>query len=220
MVRAKALPRLAIVAGLAAALLGCTSTPSSSVVVEDCPAAAPSADEATAILAGAGSVVVETNVGTFRIELYPDAAPIAAANFVALVRCGFYEQISFHRVIAGFVIQAGDPQTRGNRGDFPELGTGGPGYSFVIEPPADGYTYEQYTVVMANAGGSDTNGSQFFVDLVNLDARLPRLYTIFGKVVEGTEVVDAIGLVATSGGNRNVPLEPVIIESVTVESGS
>ena len=73
---------------------------------------------------------------------------------------------------------------------------------------------------MANAARPDTNGSQFFVDLVNLDARLPRLYTIFGKVVEGTEVVDAIGLVATSGGNRNVPLEPVIIESVTVESGS
>jgi len=218
MVRAAAPRRLALVACLAGSLVGCSGAPSASVSVEDCPTAAPAAGDATAILADAGSVVVDTSMGTFRIELYPDAAPIAAANFVALARCGFYEQISFHRVIAGFVIQAGDPQTRANRGDFEGIGSGGPGYSFAIEPPASDYTYERYTVAMANAGRPDTNGSQFFIDLANLNASLPRQYTIFGKVVEGTEVVDAIGLVATSGPDRNVPLEPVIIEAMTVEA--
>jgi len=209
--------RLAASACLVVAVVGCGNTPLPSVALDECPTAAPSADEATAILADASAVVVDTNLGSFRIELYPDAAPIAAANFVALARCGFYQQISFHRVIGDFVIQAGDPQTRTNRGDFQGIGTGGPGYSFAIEPPAGDRTYEQYTVAMANAGAPDTNGSQFFVDLANLDARLPRLFTIFGKVVEGTEVVDAIGAVVTSGPDHWVPLEPVIIESMTVE---
>ena len=215
-----AIRRLAATAGLALAVAGCGDAPTPSVAVEPCPTAAPTPDAAAAILADAGSVVVDTNIGTFRIELYPEAAPIAAANFVALARCGFYGQISFHRVIAGFVIQAGDPQTRTNHADFEGIGTGGPGYHFTIEPPASGFSYERYTVAMANAGGTDTNGSQFFIDLANLDARLDRLYTIFGRVVEGTEVVDAIGAVATNGPDRYVPLEPVIIESVTVESGS
>lgn len=214
------LTRLVALAGLAWAMAGCATTPEASVSLEDCPTAAPTAAEAPAILGGAQSVVVETNVGTFRIELYPDAAPVASANFVALVRCRFYDGISFHRVIADFVIQAGDPQTRSNRGDFDGIGSGGPGYSFAIEPPASDRSYEQYAVAMANAGRPDTNGSQFFIDLANLDARLDRLYTIFGKVVEGTEVVDAIGLVPTTGADHYVPQEPVIIETMTIESGS
>lgn len=212
--------RLAAAVGLVLAVVGCSSAPRSSVDLDACPTAAPGAGAATTILADAGKVVVVTSLGTFSIELYPDAAPIAAANFVALARCRFYEQISFHRVIAGFVIQAGDPQTRASRDDFAGLGSGGPGYTFTIEPPASGYTYEPYAVAMANSGGTDTNGSQFFIDLANLDPRLDRLYTIFGKVVEGTDVVDAIGAVGTNGPDRYVPLEPVIIESMTVESGS
>lgn len=210
----------AAVAGIGLVVVACTSLAPSAVALDDCPTGAPSAAEATAILADAATAVVTTNLGTFRIELYPDAAPIATANFVALARCGFYDQVSFHRVISGFVIQAGDPQTRTNRGDFEDVGRGGPGYGFRIEPPADGYSYQQYMVAMANSGGTDTNGSQFFIDLANLDARLERLYTIFGKVVEGTEVVDAIGAVDTSGPPRNVPIEPVVIESVSIESAS
>jgi cyclophilin family peptidyl-prolyl cis-trans isomerase len=212
--------RLIALLGLVSSVAGCAATPAVSVSLDECPAAAPSGAEVASILAGAESVVVDTSLGTFRIELYLDAAPVATANFVALVRCRFYEEITFHRVIADFVIQAGDPQTRSNRGDFAAVGSGGPGYSFAIEPPASDRTYEQYAVAMANAGRPDTNGSQFFVDLANLDARLPRDYTIFGKVVEGTEVVDAIGLVATTGAKHYVPLEPVIIESMTVELGS
>jgi cyclophilin family peptidyl-prolyl cis-trans isomerase len=213
------LQRLAA-SGIGLVLVACASPDPSVVALDDCPNGAPSAAEATAILADVGTAMVTTNLGTFRIELYPDAAPIATANFVALARCGFYDQVSFHRVITGFVIQAGDPQTRTDHSDFDEIGRGGPGYTFLVEPPADGYSYERYMVVMANSGGTDTNGSQFFIDLENLNARLERLYTIFGKVVEGTEVVDAIGAVTTTGPDRWVPIEPVIIESVSVESAS
>jgi peptidyl-prolyl cis-trans isomerase A (cyclophilin A) len=198
-----------------------------------CPTAAPTADQAAAILANADRTVVRTSKGEFTMELFGDAAPIATANFVALVRCGFYDGISFHRVIAGFVIQAGDPQTKSNHGDFEGLGTGGPGYRFDVEFPPDDLNYDPYVVAMANAmqydfttgeifGGTDTNGGQFFIDLVDLDERdrWQRYYTIFGKVVAGTEVVDAIGLVPTSGAPRDVPLEPVIIESITVQAAA
>jgi cyclophilin family peptidyl-prolyl cis-trans isomerase len=201
-----------IVAAVLAACAGATPTPRPS-----CPTAAPTADEATSILAGADQAVVVTNGGEFTIELYGEAAPIATANFVALARCGFYDEISFHRVIADFVIQAGDPQTKTNRGDFDGLGAGGPGYRFTIEAPADGLNYDPYVVAMANAGGTDTNGSQFFIDLADLDAQLPRSYTILGRVIAGTEVIDAIGQVPTNGP-RGVPLDPVIIETITVEA--
>jgi cyclophilin family peptidyl-prolyl cis-trans isomerase len=202
---------LIVAAGLAACA-GATPTPRPS-----CPTAAPTADEATSILAGADQAVVVTNGGEFTIELYGEAAPIATANFVALARCGFYDGISFHRIIADFVIQAGDPQTKTNRGDFDGLGAGGPGYRFTIEAPADGLNYDPYVVAMANAGGTDTNGSQFFIDLADLDAQLPRSYTIFGRVIAGTEVIDAIGQVPTNGP-RGVPLDPVIIETITIEA--
>lgn len=218
--RAGLMRRMAVVAAIGVAVVACASPVPSRVAPGDCPTSAPTAAEATTILADAETAVVTTNLGTFRIELYPDAAPIATANFVALARCGFYDQVSFHRVIPDFVIQAGDPLTRTRHDEFDGIGRGGPGYSFQIEPPADGYSYEPYVVAMANAGGTDTNGSQFFIDLENLNARLDRLYTIFGKVVEGTDVVDAIGLVPTGGPPRDVPTEPVIIESITVESAS
>ncbi|HEY4768103.1 MAG TPA: peptidylprolyl isomerase, partial [Candidatus Limnocylindria bacterium] len=117
----------------ALALSACTaasSTPSAPApsTSTSCPAAAPTAAEAPGIIAGAERAVVATSLGTFTLELYTDAAPIATANFVALARCGFYDGISFHRVLAGFVAQAGDPQTRENRADFEGVGTGGPGY--------------------------------------------------------------------------------------------
>jgi cyclophilin family peptidyl-prolyl cis-trans isomerase len=207
-----ALPVLLAAVALAAgcSALGSTPTPRAS-----CPSAAPTADQARTILAGAGQATVVTNKGTFTIQLYGAAAPIATANFVALARCGFYEGITFHRVIAGFVIQAGDPQTRQNRQDFNGLGTGGPGYGFAIEPPASGLSYTKYVVAMANTGQPDSNGSQFFIDLADLSQQLAPSYTIFGKVTDGTGVVDAIGQVPTNG-DRGVPLDPVIISSVTI----
>jgi cyclophilin family peptidyl-prolyl cis-trans isomerase len=217
------------VAAFALLLVGCSTAPSapaSLTTAITCPvSAAPTPAQAATINAGVTSAVVSTSLGSFTIQLYPAAAPIATANFVALATCGFYSQITFHRVVAGFVIQAGDPQTKAHRGVFDGLGTGGPGYQFGIEPPADGYHYDAYAVAMANAGAPDTNGSQFFIDLADLDAQLTRSYTIFGKVVDGTDIVDAIGGVATNGAQDRptpayVPLQPVIISSVTIQTSS
>lgn len=218
------------------AIVACSSPPAASG--RPCPAAAPTAAEATTILADAQGAVVATSLGSFTIELDASSAPIATANFVALARCDFYAGITFHRVIAGFVAQAGDPQTSApeNRGPFEGLGGGGPGYQFDIEFPDASQPYDRYTVAMANAlqydpvtgeitGGQDTNGSQFFVDLANLEGQLRPYYSVIGKVTDGTEVIDAIGAVETNGPQdpptpADVPLEPVIIESITIKSGS
>lgn len=209
-----------LAAGLAlAGLLAACSFGPSPTPPPPCPSGAPTAAEATTILEDAAVARVSTSKGEFTMELYGQAAPIATANFVALARCGFYDGITFHRVLAGFVAQAGDPQTKANQGDFNGLGTGGPGYRFVIEAPAQNLNYDPYVVAMANAGGTDTNGSQFFIDLADLDGRLQRSYTIFGKVTGGTDVVDAIGAVPTNG-ERGVPLDPVVIESIAIEGAA
>ncbi|MGH2462676.1 MAG: peptidylprolyl isomerase, partial [Candidatus Limnocylindria bacterium] len=155
-------------------------------------------------------------MGSFTIELLGDVAPIAAANFVALARCGFYESVTFHRVLAGFVAQAGDPNTRDNQGDFEGLGTGGPGYGFAIELPPEGLNYDPYVVAMANAGMPNTNGSQFFICLADLRAQLPRSYTIFGRVSSGMAVVDAIGAVPVNDPLIGVPVDPVVINRILI----
>jgi dolichyl-diphosphooligosaccharide--protein glycosyltransferase len=184
----------------------------------ECPTAAPTATEAADILADtAGTASFETTLGSFTMELYGDVAPIATANFVALARCGFYEGITFHRVLAGFVVQAGDPNTRENQGDFEGLGSGGPGYGFAIELPPEGLTYDQYTVAMANSARPNSNGSQFFICLADIDAQFQvRSFTIFGHVSSGTEVVDAIGGVAVNDPLLGVPVDPVVINRILI----
>jgi cyclophilin family peptidyl-prolyl cis-trans isomerase len=206
---------LALIIGLAACTAGPTPTPQPA-----CPTAPPTDISAQATLEDAGLAIVRIGgavEGEFSVELHGDEAPIATANFVALARCGFYDGIKFHRVLAGFVIQAGDPGTKQNEGDFPGIGTGGPGYQFEIEPPADGLTYEPYSVSMAN--DTVANGSQFFVALADLDEGLPRDYTIFGQVVSGTDVVDAIAAVPVNDPRVGVPATPVTIESITISAG-
>ena len=214
-----------VAAGVA---LGACSSGPSPTPTPACPTAAPTAAEAAAILADASRAVVATSKGTFTIELDATSAPIAVANFVALARCGYYDGVTFHRVIPGFVAQAGDPQTRTNRDDFAGLGTGGPGYRFEVELPDSSLRYARYMVAMANAlqydlntgaiqGGTDTNGSQFFIALADVPTLRP-YYSLLGRVVAGTDVVDAIGAVATS--QRDVPLEAVIIQSIRVEGAA
>ena len=188
-----------------------------------CPTEPPTTISAQATLAGAERAIVRIGgavEGELVIELYGGDAPIATASFAALARCGFYDGISFHRVLSGFVIQAGDPQTKENRGDFSTLGTGGPGYEYEIEPPADGLRYDPYVVAMAN--DTRTNGSQFFIDLVDLDEalRAAGVYTIFGRVVEGTDVVDAIAEVPVNDPLMGLPLTPVIIESISISEAA
>jgi cyclophilin family peptidyl-prolyl cis-trans isomerase len=216
---------------LALVLAACNATPSPSSGLGGCPTAAPTADAAQRILADAGRAVVTTSLGSFTIRLDARSAPVATANFVALARCGFYAQISFHRVLAGFLAQAGDPATRSDHGNFPGLGSGGPGYHFEVELPADDQPYGQYAVAIANSlqfdpasgqitGGTDTNGSQFFIPLESLAGQLRRYYSFIGQVVDGTEVVDAIGKVAVDDPSHGLPLDPVVIESITIQNGS
>lgn len=122
--------------------------------------------------------IIETTKGTIEFEIYPEASQ-AASNFIFLSGEGFYDNLTFHRVVPGFVIQGGDPL--GN-------GTGGPGYRFNDEPVKR--KYDKGIVAMANSG-PNTNGSQFFIMLDN-NPDLPAKYTIFGKVTKGQEIVDEI----------------------------
>jgi len=150
-------------------------------------------------------VTLKTTEGDIVIELNTEQTPHAVSNFVKLSKEGFYDGTIFHRVIDGFMIQGGDP-----KGD----GTGGPGYSFADE--AFEGEYNRGTVAMANSG-PNTNGSQFFI--MHQDYPLPKNYVIFGKVVEGIEVVDAIATapVETSrSGENSKPINPVKINTVEV----
>lgn len=126
-------------------------------------------------------VTITTDKGAIVFELYSEDAPNTVSNFVYLAEEGYYDGLVFHRVEPGFVIQGGDP-----KGD----GTGGPGYSFDDETVTK--EYDKGIVAMANAG-PNTNGSQFFIMLEDNDT-LPKSYTIFGKVIEGQDVVDAIAV--------------------------
>jgi cyclophilin family peptidyl-prolyl cis-trans isomerase len=153
------------------------------------------------------SALVETNKGNFTVELLPAEAPLAVNNFVCLARAGFYDNTPIHRIVAGFVIQGGDPTGTGR---------GGPGYKFNDEPI--NLEYEKGTLAMANAG-PNTNGSQFFVVLDDLRGKLGKNYTIFGKVTDGLDVVDTLGKVQTKAGGsgeKSTPIEPVTIEKVTI----
>ena len=124
---------------------------------------------------------IETDKGTIRIELYPEHAPKTVNNFVFLAREGFYDDLSFHRVIDDFMIQGGDPTGTGR---------GGPGYKFEDEVQGNPLKHERGVISMANAG-PNTNGSQFFITH-SPQPHLNGRHTVFGKVVEGLDVVDAI----------------------------
>jgi cyclophilin family peptidyl-prolyl cis-trans isomerase len=143
-----------------------------------------------------------TSKGTMVIALDPVAAPKTVNNFVFLARYHYFEGIFFHRVIPGFVLQGGDPTG---------TGTGGPGYRFEDELPRPG-RYELGSLAMANAG-PNTNGSQFFVISGPNGMSLPPQYSLFGKVVNGLDVVAVIDALGTSSGK---PKERVAIESVTI----
>ena len=147
-------------------------------------------------------VRLETNKGNITIALDPDM-PVTAGNFAALAQKGYYDGVIFHRVIAGFMIQGGDPTG---------TGCGGPGYVIKDEFTAHNRN-DRGTISMANAG-PNTGGSQFFINLVNnnfLDTKHP----VFGKVVEGMDIVDTIGNAATDNNDR--PKEQVVILHAIVE---
>jgi cyclophilin family peptidyl-prolyl cis-trans isomerase len=148
------------------------------------------------------SATVETSKGTIVIALDPLAAPKTVNNFVFLARYHYFDGVVFHRIIPGFVIQGGDPEGTGR---------GGPGYRFADELPRPG-RYEIGSVAMANAG-PDTNGSQFFIISGQDGASLPPNYSLFGSVVAGGDVVQAIDALGSRSGT---PKERVVMESVTI----
>ena len=152
------------------------------------------------------TATITTNKGTFAIELFEDRAPITTGNFADLAGKGFYDGLVFHRVIAGFMIQGGDPKG---------TGTGGPGYQIRDEFHSELRHDAEGVLSMANAG-PNTGGSQFFITLAAtpwLDGR----HAVFGKVTSGMDVVRGIGAVQTDARDR--PVEPVVLERVTNSEG-
>ncbi|MBQ1565361.1 MAG: peptidylprolyl isomerase [Clostridia bacterium] len=148
--------------------------------------------------------------GVMKLELYPDVAPNTVKNFIALANAGFYDGLTFHRIIAGFMIQGGDPNG---------TGSGGPGYSIKGEFTSNGFKndlkHKRGVISMARTMIPDSAGSQFFImhaDYPYLDGE----YAAFGMLLEGFDVLDAIATVQT---NRNdAPLTPVVIDTIRVDT--
>jgi cyclophilin family peptidyl-prolyl cis-trans isomerase len=149
------------------------------------------------------TATMETSLGTIVIALDAARAPKTVNNFVFLARYHYYDGVIFHRIIGGFMCQGGDPTGTGR---------GGPGYRFEDELPKRGQ-YELGSVAMANAG-PNTNGSQFFIISGPDGVRLPPQYSLFGKVVKGMDVVEAMQKVATDRSDK--PHDDVVIQSITV----
>ena len=153
------------------------------------------------------TATMHTSSGTIVFELLPSDAPKTVNNFVFLAREGYYDGVIFHRIIKGFMVQGGDPTG---------TGSGGPGYSFEDEPVTRDYV--PGTLAMANAG-PNTNGSQFFI--VHQQANLPKNYTIFGRTVEGMDVVYSLANTPVSAtGERSSPVEPPTIEGIEIVEGA
>jgi peptidylprolyl isomerase len=165
--------------------------------------------------------VMTTNKGVIEIELFEDYMPITTGNFKKLASEGFYNGIKFHRVIEGFMIQVGDPNTKTE--NVMSYGQGGPGYTITDEfVKGDHLTNKRGTLAMANTGQPNSGGSQFFINLVDnvgLDYDKPPMqssHPVFGQIVKGMEVVDAIGRAETN--QNDLPVDPIIIEKVEIRN--
>jgi len=148
--------------------------------------------------------------GTMKLELYPDIAPNTVNNFISLVQKGFYNGLTFHRIISGFMIQGGDPDG---------VGTGGPGYSIPGEFSSNGFKndlkHSRGVISMARSMAPDSAGSQFFImhqDAPHLDGS----YAAFGKLIEGEDVLDAIARTKTGWSDK--PMQPQVMKTVTVDT--
>jgi cyclophilin family peptidyl-prolyl cis-trans isomerase len=205
--------QIGLVALVTALTVGCISTgtsptstavsPATSGDVADCPAGPPAglAEGETR------TITIEAELGTIVVKVEADLSPLAAGNFVALAECGFYDGVAFHRVVPGFVIQGGDPTG---------TGSGGPGYTIPDEPVTT--TYRRGVLAMARTPQPNSQGSQFFIVLDDAAAERglaeANTYAIFGSVVEGMDVVDAIAAAA----DAELPSDPVLMTRLTVSN--
>jgi cyclophilin family peptidyl-prolyl cis-trans isomerase len=155
----------------------------------------------------AATAAVKTSCGTFEIALDTERAPKTANSFAFLAEEGFYDDLTFHRIVPEFVIQGGDPEG---------TGSGGPGYSVVEKPPAN-LAYTKGVVAMAKSGAEPpgTSGSQFYV-VTGADAGLPPEYALVGRVSDGMEVVERIGELGTP---EEAPKQTVLIDEISIEKG-
>ena len=153
--------------------------------------------------------VIKTSYGEMTVAFWPDVAPKTVENFKKLAREGFYDGTAFHRIIKGFMIQGGCPNTKAGQKGMP--GTGGPGY--MIKAEFNAKAHVKGVLAMARSSSPDSAGSQFFI--CHGDAKfLDRQYTAFGELVSGVEVLEQIANVPTAGPERSTPIERVALESV------
>ncbi len=155
------------------------------------------------------TAALTTSEGEIQIALDAKQAPATVNNFVFLARQGFYDGVTFHRVIPGFVIQGGDPQG---------TGAGGPGYQFADELPKSG-AYTIGSVAMANSG-PNTNGSQFFIIVGDQGVALPAAYSLFGQVTKGQDVADRISTMAAPGTEAPDPVVTITTITITEKGGA
>jgi cyclophilin family peptidyl-prolyl cis-trans isomerase len=163
---------------------------------------------------GGGHAALDTDKGTIEIEFFQTDAPMAVENFRLLAEHGYFDGLTFHRIVKGFMIQGGDPSGDGTGGESAWGGT----FADEIDPGSRLYQdgYRRGIVAMANAG-PNTNGSQFFI--MHADYPLPPNYVIFARVVSGMEVVDALADIPTTsgpGGEPSTPVTPPVIKRITV----
>ena len=159
--------------------------------------------------------VIKTSYGDMTVAFWPDVAPKTVENFKKLALAGFYDGTAFHRIIKGFMIQGGCPNTREGQKGIP--GTGGPGYTIKAEFNAKPHV--RGVLSMARSSSPDSAGSQFFI--CHGDARfLDRQYTAFGELVSGVDVLEQIANVPTAGSEKSTPIARVALESVTIVSAA
>ena len=156
------------------------------------------------------TAVIQTNLGDIEIELFEEEAPQTVANFIKLAEDGFYNGVKFHRVIPGFMIQTGDPNSKDD--DWSDDGTGGPGY--VFDDEINQYKLIKGSVAMANRG-PNTNGSQFFIVTAQATPWLDGKHTNFGYVIDGMTVVSQIEKAQTNAQDH--PLKDIVIENIYVD---
>ena len=210
--------------GLVAAIaVGCNTaaTPSGTTALRP-PAVTPLANVPAAPEGSGLQAAIETPRGTIVVELFDRSSPVATANFLALAESGWYDGVVFHRLVPDFVIQAGDGRY-GREGsiDAERIGSGGPGYTIPDEPVVG--EYARGTVAMARSPQPNSQGSQFFIvlnDRARLSLEQANTYAIFGRVLEGMEVADAIAGMPNSGPPSNRALEPVAMTRVTIQGPS